>query len=53
MNADERREFFEELRNPTLPNPMISFETGMLIRDLPPRRSWRERLRALFRRPTA
>ena len=50
MDAQERKEFLDELLNPTLPDMSISFETGMLYRDLPPRRSWRERLRTLLRR---
>lgn len=49
-SEQERMRVLSELRNPTMPNPMLSFETGKLIRDLPPHRPLRERLRSLLRR---
>jgi hypothetical protein len=30
-----------------MPDPFVSFDTGVLMRDLPTRRTLRERLRAL------
>lgn len=33
-----------------MPNPMICHDTGQLVRDLPPYRPLRERLRSLLRR---
>lgn len=47
MDEAERRARIERLYNPTMPDPFISWEKGILIRDLPPRRTLRERLRAL------
>lgn len=48
MDEARRRADLDRLLNPKMPNPMVSFETGKLIRDLPPRRTLRERLRALM-----
>jgi hypothetical protein len=51
MTPEEREIALEHLMNPKMPNPMVSFDTGKLIRDLPPRRTLRERMRALLRLP--
>lgn len=47
MTEEERRAALEHLLNPTMPDPMISLDYGVLCRDLPPRRTLRERVRAL------
>lgn len=47
MTEEERRAAIERLLNPKMPDPFVSFETGVLCRDLPPRRTLRKRLRAL------
>jgi hypothetical protein len=50
MDEARRRELLDRLYNPQTPNPMISWDYGCLYRDLPPRRTLRERLRSLLRR---
>lgn len=47
MDEEERRARIERLYNPKMPDPFISWDYGVLYRDLPPRRTLRERLRAL------
>ncbi len=47
MTDQERREAVDRLLNPRLPDPFVSFYTGKMMRDLPPRRTLRERVRAL------
>jgi hypothetical protein len=53
MNEQERREAIWRLHNPQIPDPFIAADYGVLYRDLPPRRTLRERVRALawWRRP--
>jgi len=51
MTPEERRIALEALRNPKMPDPFIAFDYGVLARDLPPRRTLREKLRALLWRP--
>jgi len=48
MTEEERLAALEHLRNPKMPNPMISLDYGIPIRDLPPRRTLRERVWALL-----
>jgi hypothetical protein len=45
MNEQERREAIWRLYNPQIPDPFVSHDYGVLYRDLPPRRTIRERLR--------
>jgi len=47
MTDEERLAALEQLRNPKMPDPMISWDYGVLARDLPPRRTLGERLRAM------
>jgi hypothetical protein len=49
MQMDEARrlEARDRLFNPKTPDPFVSADTGKLMRDIPPRRTLRERLRAL------
>jgi len=47
MTEKERLAALERLRNPKMPDPMISWDYGVLARDLPPRKTLRERVRAL------
>lgn len=47
MSEERRRELLWRLYNPQMPNPFIS-DFGVRYRDLPPRRTLRERLRALL-----
>lgn len=53
MNEEERRAAIHRLYNPQIPDPFVSQDYGVLCRDLPPRRTLRERLAALawWRRP--
>lgn len=48
MNERERREALWRLYHPQTPNPMMSWDYGVLLSDLPPRRTLRERVRALL-----
>jgi hypothetical protein len=48
MTEEERKAALEQLLNPSLPSSSIAFDYGVLARDLPPRRTLRERLRALL-----
>lgn len=50
MDEETRKAHLDRLLNPTMPNPMISWDYGVPMRELPPRRTLRERLRALLRR---
>jgi hypothetical protein len=57
MDSDIRPIDLYELWHPSTPNPAVN-EYGQLIRDLPPRRTLRERVRSLLerlrlRRPSA
>lgn len=47
MTEAERQAALDRLRNPRMPDPFFSHDLGVLMRDLPPRRTLRERLRAL------
>lgn len=47
LTEEARKEALDRLRNPRMPDPFVSFDTGVLMRDLPPRRTLRERVRAL------
>lgn len=47
MTEEERREAIWRLYNPQTPNPMISLDYGVLIRDIPPRRTLREKIAAV------
>jgi hypothetical protein len=46
MDEERRRELLWLLYNPQMPDPFISVY-GVLYRDLPPRRTLRQRVRAL------
>jgi hypothetical protein len=46
MDDERRRELLWRLYNPQMPDPFVSIY-GVLLRDLPPRRTLRERLRRL------
>jgi len=50
MTEQERLAALEALLNPKLPDPFISYDTGRMMRDIPPRRTVRERVQALLRR---
>lgn len=50
MDDARRRAALEQLYNPKTPNPFVSLDSGKLIRDIPPRRTLRERVRAVVRR---
>jgi hypothetical protein len=47
MDEQERRDLLRRLYNPQMPNPMISADYGVLIRDIPPRRTLREKIAAV------
>lgn len=47
MTEEERIAALERLRNPRMPNPFLSWDYGVPARELPPRRTLRERLQAL------
>jgi hypothetical protein len=47
MDDETRRRHLEILRNPPWPSSSIAHDYGVLARDLPPRRTLRERVRAL------
>jgi hypothetical protein len=47
MDEDRRRELLWRLYNPQMPNPMISWDYGVLMRDIPPRRTLREKIAAV------
>lgn len=47
MDEQERRELLWRLYNPQMPNPMISWDYGVPIRDIPPRRTLREKVAAI------
>jgi hypothetical protein len=46
-DEQKRRELLWRLYNPQTPDPFVSWDYGVLMRDLPPQRTLRERLRAL------
>jgi hypothetical protein len=48
MDDMTRRAHLERLHNPKMPNPFFSHDYGVPARELPPRRTLRERLRALL-----
>jgi hypothetical protein len=48
MNEQERREAIWRLYNPQLPDPFVSHDYGgVLMRDIPPRRTLREKIAAV------
>jgi hypothetical protein len=47
MDEQERRELIWRLHNPQTPDPFVSHDYGVLIRDIPPRRTLREKVAAL------
>ena len=47
MTEQERLAALEAILNPKLPDPFVSYDTGRLMRDIPPRKTLRERLKAL------
>ena len=47
LTEEERRRALECLLNPKMPNPMISSDYGVLVRDIPPRRTMREKIAAV------
>jgi hypothetical protein len=47
MTEQERLAALEALLHPKLPDPFVSYDTGRMMRDIPPRRTLRERVRAL------
>ncbi len=50
MDDETRRAHLDLLLNPRMPDPFMSGDYGCFTCDLPPRRTLRERLRALLRR---
>jgi hypothetical protein len=50
LTERERRAALERLLNPQMPNPFLRGDYGVFLQDLPPRRTLRERVRALGRR---
>jgi len=46
MDEDRRRELLWRLYNPQMPDPFISDDYGVPIRDIPPRRTLREKVAA-------
>jgi hypothetical protein len=48
MTPEERKIALEHLLNPQMPDPFICFDYGVPERDLPPRRTLWQRLRAQF-----
>ena len=48
MDETTRRDLLDRLDNPRTPNPMLSADYPCLIRDIPPRRTLREWLRAVL-----
>jgi hypothetical protein len=47
MTEQERQAAIKRLLDPETPDPFVAFDTGRFMRDVPPRRTLRERLRAL------
>lgn len=47
MNEQERREAIWRLYNPQTPDPFVASDYGVLYRDIPPRRTLREKIAAL------
>lgn len=47
MDEQERRERIWRLYNPQTPDPFVSWDYGVLMRDLPPRRTLREKVAAV------
>jgi len=47
MNEQERKEAIWRLHNPQTPSPFVSYDYGVLIRDIPPRRTLWEKIRAI------
>ncbi len=47
MDEQERRERIWRLYNPQTPDPFVSYHYGVLMRDLPPRRTLREKVAAV------
>jgi hypothetical protein len=47
MNDDDRRAAIWRLHNPQIPDPFVSQDYGVLYRDIPPRRTLREKLAAV------
>lgn len=47
MDEQERRERIWRLQNPQTPDPFVSHDYGVLMRDIPPRRTLREKLAAV------
>jgi len=50
IDEEERQRALEHLLNPKMPDLMLRGDYGCYVRDLPPRRTLRERLRTLLRR---
>ena len=48
MDEATRRAHLERLCNPKMPNPFFSNDYGVPVRELPSRRTLRERVRALL-----
>lgn len=47
MNEQERREAIWRLYNPQTPDPFVALDYGVLYRDIPPRRTLREKIAAV------
>ncbi len=47
MDEATRRAHLERLRNPRMPNPFISHDYWVPARDIPPRRTLREKVAAV------
>jgi hypothetical protein len=47
MDEAQRRAHLERLLNPQMPNPFLSLDYGVPVRDLPPRRTLREKIAAV------
>ncbi|HEV7774557.1 MAG TPA: hypothetical protein VGO48_14845 [Conexibacter sp.] len=47
MDEARRKADLDWLFNPKTPDPFVSLDYGVLMRDVPPRRTLRERVRSL------
>ena len=47
MNEQERREAIWRLYHPQTPDPFVAADYGVLCRDIPPRRTLREKIAAI------
>lgn len=47
MHEQRQRELLWRLYNPQMPDPFVSHDYGVLCRDIPPRRTLREKVAAV------